>query len=151
MSLCDSSVEGEIELRVKLDQFYGIEINDFAVSVAETALWISRLKSNKDYMLLLDLDEKDFPLDERANIICDNALRFDWNNLIEPSRVSFIIGNPPFAGARWMTKEQKDDLISVFGSKWKNVGDLDYVCCWYKLATEYMKGSSIRSAFVSTN
>ena len=151
MSLFDSSVEGEIELRVKLDQFYGIEINDFAVSVAETALWISRLKSNKDYMLLLDLDEKDFPLDERANIICDNALRFDWNNLIEPSRVSFIIGNPPFAGARWMTKEQKDDLISVFGSKWKNVGDLDYVCCWYKLATEYMKGSSIRSAFVSTN
>lgn len=151
MSLFDSSVEGEVELRIKLDQFYGIEINDFAVSVAETALWISRLKANKDYMLLLDLDEKDFPLDDRANIICENALRFDWNDLVEPSRVSYIIGNPPFVGARFMTPEQKEDVIAIFGDSWKNVGNLDYVTCWYKKASEMMIGHTIKAALVSTN
>lgn len=148
MSLFDSSVEGEVELRIKLDQFYGIEINDFAVSVAETALWISRLKANKDYMLLLDLDEKDFPLDDRANIICENALRFDWNDLVEPSRVSYIMGNPPFVGYDMVTKEQKEELWNVFGKK---TTFLDYVGGWYKLAADYMQGTSIRTAFVSTN
>ena len=151
MSLFDSSVEGEVELRIKLDQFYGIEINDFAVSVAETALWISRLKANKDYMLLLDLDEKDFPLDDRANIICENALRFDWNDLVEPSRVSYIMGNPPFVGARLMTPDQKEDVISTFGKEWKNVGNLDYVSCWYSKCSDFMSGFPIRSALVSTN
>ena len=151
VSLFDSSVEGEVELRIKLDQFYGIEINDFAVAVAETALWISRLKANQEYFLLLDLDERDFPLSDRANIICENALRFDWNDLVEPSRVSFIIGNPPFVGARLMSAEQKNDVLSIFGSKWKNVGNLDYVACWYKKAAEMMKGTDIRAALVSTN
>lgn len=151
MSLFDSSVEGEVELRIKLDQFYGIEINDFAVSVAETALWISRLKANKDYMLLLDLDEKDFPLDDRANIICDNALRFDWNDLVEPSRVSYIMGNPPFVGKKEQTDEQKKELIDTYGTKLSGVGNMDYVTGWYVKAAEYMSGTSITAAFVSTN
>lgn len=151
MTMFDSNVEGDIELRVKLDQFYGVEINDFAVSVAETALWISRLKANQEYMLLLDLDEKDFPLEDRANIICENALRFDWNDLVEPSRVSYIMGNPPFVGARLMSSEQKEDVISIFGKNWKNVGNLDYVSCWYKKCADYMSGNTVRSALVSTN
>lgn len=150
MSIFDSSVEGEIELRVKLDQFYGIEINDFAVSVAETALWISRLKANKEYMLLLDLDEKDFPLDDRANIICDNALRFDWNDLVEPSRVSFIMGNPPFVGAAMMSSEQKKELSELFPNNSK-AGTLDYVSGWYVKALRMIKGTRIKAAFVSTN
>ena len=154
MSLFDSSVEGEVELRVKLDQFYGIEINDFAVSVAETALWISRLKANKDYMLLLDLDEKDFPLDDRANIICENALRFDWNDLVEPSRVSYIMGNPPFVGSQIMEQNspQKQDIHLVFSELDKNeVQDLDYVTCWYKLSADYIKNTTIECCYVSTN
>ena len=150
MSIFDSSVEGEIELRVKLDQFYGIEINDFAVSVAETALWISRLKANKEYMLLLDLDEKDFPLDDRANIICDNALRFDWNDLVEPSRVSLIMGNPPFVGAAMMSSEQKKELSELFPNNSK-AGTLDYVSGWYVKALRMIKGTRIKAAFVSTN
>lgn len=151
VTMFDSSIEGDLTLRIKLDQFYGIEINDFAVSVAETALWISRLKANQEYMLLLDLDEKDFPLEDRANIICENALRYDWNDLVESSRVSYIMGNPPFVGARLMSSEQKDDVISIFGKGWKNVGNLDYVSCWYKKCADYMTGNSVRSALVSTN
>ena len=150
MSLFDSSVEGEVELRIKLDQFYGIEINDFAVSVAETALWISRLKANKDYMLLLDLDEKDFPLDDRANIICENALRFDWNDLVEPSRVSYIMGNPPFVGTKWMSKEQKEDTKRIMGNLEK-YGTLDYVSCWFIKSCEYMMNTTVKAAFVATN
>ena len=151
MSLFDSSVEGEVELRIKLDQFYGIEINDFAVSVAETALWISRLKANKDYMLLLDLDEKDFPLDDRANIICDNALRFDWNDLVEPERVSYIIGNPPFVGAAMMSSEQKQEAVEIFG-KIKLSNSIDYVGAWYFKTCEMMSSNSgIKAALVSTN
>lgn len=151
VTMFDSAIEGDLTLRIKLDQFYGIEINDFAVAVAETALWISRLKANQEYMLLLDLDEKDFPLTDRANIIKENALRFDWADLVEPSRVSYIYGNPPFVGARMMSPEQKDDVISIFGKDWKNVGNLDYVSCWYKKCADYMTGNSVRSALVSTN
>lgn len=107
VTMFDSSIEGDLTLRIKLDQFYGIEINDFAVSVAETALWISRLKANQEYMLLLDLDEKDFPLEDRANIICENALRYDWNDLVEPSRVSYIMGNPPFVDILFKAKNRR--------------------------------------------
>ena len=149
MSVFDSSVEGEVELRVKLDQFYGIEINDFAVSVAETALWISRLKANQEYMLLLDLDEKDFPLEDRANIICENALRFDWNDLVEPSKVSYIMGNPPFVGMRTQTDAQKDDLRLVSGIK--VLKQMDYVAGWYFKANDYIRNTLIECAFVSSN
>ena len=150
VSLFDSAVEGERELRVKLDQFYGIEINDFAVAVAETALWISRLKANQEYLLLLDLDEKDFPLTDRANIICENALRYDWNDLVEPSRVSYIMGNPPFVGARMIDDMQRIDVNAVFHG-WDNSGQLDYVTCWFKLAADYITGTDIKVSFVSTN
>lgn len=150
MSVFDSSVEGEVELRVKLDQFYGIEINDFAVSVAETALWISRLKANQEYMLLLDLDEKDFPLEDRANIICENAVRFDWNDLVEPSKVSYIMGNPPFRGHRLHSPEQACDLDLVFSDVDKH-GKLDYVSCWFKKAAAYSRNTDIQIAFVATN
>ena len=151
IGMFDSATEGDIQDRVKLSQFYGIEINDFAVSVAETALWISRLKANAEGVIVYDLDEHDFPLEDRANIICENALRFDWKDLIEPKNLSYIIGNPPFVGARLMSSEQKDDVLSIFGSDWKNVGNLDYVTCWYKKASDMMLGTSIRTALVSTN
>ena len=150
VSLFDSAVEGEVELRIKLDQFYGIEINDFAVAVAETALWISRLKTNQEYLLLLDLDEKDFPLTDRANIICENALRFNWCDLVEPERVSYIMGNPPFIGHRVRSKEQNEDMALSF-PKFNNYGRFDYVSCWYSKALLYMQNSNIIASFVSTN
>lgn len=151
VSLFDSSIEGEVELRIKLDQFYGIEINDFAVAVAETALWISRLKANQEYLLLLDLDEKDFPLSDRANIICENALKFDWNDLVEPSRVSFIMGNPPFVGASMMSDEQKSEAVEIYGPI-KLANSIDYVGAWYfKACAMINTNQSIKAALVSTN
>lgn len=148
VSVFDSAVEGDVELRIKLDQFYGIEINDFAVSVAETALWISRLKANREYLLLLDLDEKDFPLSDRANVIKENALRFDWHDLVEPSRVSYILGNPPFVGHKNVSEEQKEDMKRIFQGK---QGRLDYVSAWYELTSHYIENTNIECSFVSTN
>jgi type I restriction-modification system DNA methylase subunit len=150
VTMFDSAVEGDLTLRIKLDQFYGIEINDFAVAVAETALWISRLKANQEYMLLLDLDEKDFPLTDRANIIKENALRFDWADLVEPSRVSYIMGNPPFVGTKVMSKSQKEDTKFILGNL-KNYGVLDYVACWFSRTSDYILGTNIKCALVSTN
>ena len=153
IGMFDSATEGEIQEYVKLSQFYGIEINDFAVSVAETALWISRLKANQEAVIVYDLDEMtDFPLEERANIICDNALRFNWSDLIEPSKLSYIMGNPPFIGARMMDQdsEEKEDVHAIFGNI-KEVQDLDYVTCWYKVAANYIHNTNIEVCFVSTN
>ena len=138
-------------IKVGIDQFYGIEINDFAVTVAKTALWIaeSQMMKETEDILLMHLDF--LPLKTNASITEGNAIYTDWNSVISKDKLSYIMGNPPFVGARWMNKSQKDDVLHVFGAKWKNVGDLDYVCCWYKIAVDYMQGSKIRAALVSTN
>lgn len=138
-------------IKVGIDQFYGIEINDFAVTVAKTALWIaeSQMMKETEDILLMHLDF--LPLKTNACITEGNAIYTDWNSVISKDKLSYIMGNPPFVGARWMNKSQKDDVLHVFGAKWKNVGDLDYVCCWYKIAVDYMQGSKIRAALVSTN
>lgn len=138
-------------IKVKIDQFYGIEINDFAVSVARTALWIAESQTMKETEHIVGRPIEYFPLKENPNIVEGNALRVDWRDVVHSSELNYIMGNPPFLGARLMSDSQKSDVISVFGSKWKNVGNLDYVCCWYKLAVEYMKGTKINAAFVSTN
>ena len=126
-------------IQVSISQFYGIEINDFAVTVAKTALWIAEsqmLKETED-VVLMPLDF--LPLKTNANIVEGNALLIDWNKFRQPGSFPFIqMGNPPFVGARLMSEAQKQDVITVFGSKWKNVGNLDYVCCWYKKATDMM-------------
>ena len=138
-------------VKVSISQFHGIEINDFAVTVAKTALWIAEsqmLKETED-IVLTTLDF--LPLKTNANIVEANALRIDWNDVVPKERLSFIQGNPPFIGARLMNAAQKNDVIAVFGDKWKNVGNLDYVSCWYKKAVEMMRGTTIRTALVSTN
>lgn len=150
IGMFDSATEGDIQERVKLSQFYGIEINDFAVSVAETALWISRLKANAEGVIVYDLDEHDFPLEERANIICENALRFNWEDLIEPSELSYIMGNPPFVGYSNQSEEQKIEL-SQFSEDVKSYSSLDYVAAWYLKTTKYIADKHIMCAFVSTN
>lgn len=139
-------------IKVSINQFYGIEINDFACSVAQTALWIaeSQMMQETDEIVGFDLDP--LPLKTYTNIHEGNALRMDWNEVVPASELNYIMGNPPFLGARIMSAEQKDDLISVFGSKWKNIGNMDYVTGWYKKSLEMMQSNpAIRAALVSTN
>ncbi|MCD8004923.1 MAG: class I SAM-dependent DNA methyltransferase [Oscillospiraceae bacterium] len=90
------------------------------------------------------------PLKFYTNIIESNALRLDWDSVVSGRKLSYIMGNPPFVGARMMDSAQKQDVNDVFPG-WKNAGNLDYVCCWYKKAADMMKGTSIRTALVSTN
>lgn len=191
-------------VKVSIQQFYGIEINDFAVTVATTALWISEAQMLRETEKIIRRDIDFLPLKSYTNIREGNALRMDWDiieeksdipiihannvHLIvepEPTIVSeptvyyeelnvvtksfdgnakpsvvnryqvhydYIIGNPPFVGARMMNELQKQDVICTFGNDWQNVGNLDYVCCWYKKATDLMKvNPSCQAAFVSTN
>ena len=136
-------------IRVSIDRFYGIEINDFAVVVARTAMWIAETGMKRETASIVHHDLDFFPLRSEAHIAEDNALRLDWRTVCPTP--DYIIGNPPFVGARLMNKEQKDDLLSVFGEGWKNVGNLDYVSGWYKKAADMMKNTPIRAALVSTN
>lgn len=202
-------------VKVSIHQFYGIEINDFAVTVATTALWISEAQMLAETERIIQHDIDFLPLKSYANIREGNALRMDWStlkespsqpylytkklNVFEVGKISedvasasseahepavqynkvydelnvitekvekrqlhmeqaqqpvvydYIMGNPPFVGARWMDKRQKEDVLYTFGKDWQGVGDLDYVCCWYKKATELLIGRNTKCAFVSTN
>lgn len=143
--------EGYNPIQVSISQFYGIEINDFAVTVAKTALWIAESQMMKETENVVHMQLDFLPLKTNAFIVEGNALQVDWEQVVPKNELSYIMGNPPFVGARYMSKEQKDDLLSIFGKDWKNVGNLDYVTCWYKKSVEMMKGTSIRTALVSTN
>ena len=151
----DNRVIGEMAepIKVSINQFYGIEINDFACSVAQTALWIaeSQMMQETDEIVGFNLDP--LPLKTYTNIHEGNALRMDWNNVIPASELNYIMGNPPFVGAYLMSPEQHSDLIAVLGAKWKNIGELDYVSGWYKKSADYMlQGEqNISAALVSTN
>ena len=138
-------------IQVSISQFYGIEINDFAVTVAKTALWIAESQMMKETETVVHMQLDFLPLKTNAFIVEANALQVDWEQVVSKNELSYIMGNPPFVGARYMSKEQKDDLLSIFGKDWKNVGNLDYVTCWHKKSVEMMKGTSIRTALVSTN
>ena len=138
-------------VKVSINQFYGIEINDFAATVAKTALWIAESQMLIETCRILQRDIDFLPLKSYSNIVVGNALTLDWNTVCPASDLSYIIGNPPFVGARWMSKEQKVDVLNVFGKKWEGVGDLDYVCCWYKKSVDLIQGTEIRVALVSTN
>ena len=188
-------------IKVSIQQFYGIEINDFAVTVATTALWISEAQMLAETEKIIRRDIDFLPLKSYHNIREGNALRMEWDVIEVPSSVptiyaknvhlivepealkasetvydelnivtnrfdgnvkpevqryqvqfDYIIGNPPFVGARLMSDSQKQDVIDIFGANWRNVGNMDYVCCWYKKAANLMKlNPSCRTALVSTN
>ena len=144
---------GEIKnpIKVSIGQFYGIEINDFATTVAKTALWIAESQMMKKTEDIIHLDLDFLPLKTYANIVEGNALRIDWEDVISKEKLNYIMGNPPFVGARLMSQSQKEDLFNVFGKNWKNAGNLDFVACWYKKAADLTVGTNIRSALVSTN
>ena len=148
------AVMGDIANPIKVDihQFYGIEINDFAVSVATTALWIAEHQMLKETAKLVQFNIEPLPLKSYHNIHEGNALRIDWNEVIAPDRLNFIMGNPPFVGGMMMNREQKQEMIDIFGAKTKGIGELDYVGAWYKKAAEMMASNvNIKAAFVSTN
>ncbi len=139
-------------IKVSINQFYGIEINDFACSVAQTALWIAESQMMQETMDIVGHELDYLPLKTYTNIHEGNALRMDWNEVVPAGELNYIMGNPPFLGARIMSGEQKNDLLAIFGTKWKNVGNMDYVAGWYKKSQELMaENPAIRAALVSTN
>lgn len=137
-------------IQVSIGQFYGIEINDFAVTVAKTALWIAESQMMQETEKLMQINLNFLPLKSYANIVEGNALRIDWESVVPKEKLNYIMGNPPFVGARLMSTVQKDDVLSIFDGV-KNNGNLDYVSCWYKKAANMMTGTEIRTALVSTN
>ena len=137
-------------IKVSINQFYGIEINDFACTVAKTALWIAEDQMMDETKKVIHMELDFLPLKSYANIVEANALRINWEDVVPKHKLNYIMGNPPFVGARLMSKEQKSDMENVFG-KVKNIGNLDYVSAWYKLAANMMKDTSIKTALVSTN
>ena len=132
-------------IKVSIKNFYGIEINDFAVAVAQTALWIAELQMMIETREIIHRDLDFLPLKSYSNIHKANALRVDWKSLVP--QVDYIIGNPPFVGMKFQGGSQKGDLAAVD----KRLKPLDYVTGWYFKATDFMKGNSTRAAFLSTN
>lgn len=152
------STEGQIvmgetldPIKVSIGQFYGIEINDFAVTVAKTALWIAESQMIRETEHIVRYEIDFLPLKSYANIVEANALRIDWDTVVPKEKLSYIMGNPPFVGKKEQTKEQKAELTALFDAKTKGVGNLDYVCGWYKQALNMIRGTNIFCAFVSTN
>jgi len=136
--------------QVHVDQFYGIEIVEFPVRIAETALWLMAHQMNVLASERFGQYYVRLPLKKSAKIVHDNALRIDWNDVLPKERCSYILGNPPFVGAKYQDSVQKEDARLVFG-KTPNAGLLDYVACWYFKAAEYIKQTKIQVGFVSTN
>lgn len=139
-------------IKVNIHQFYGIEINDFAVTVATTALWIAENQMMEETEKIINFNNDFLPLKRYANIKEGNALRIDWKDVVDPNELNYIIGNPPFVGARMMDQGgvQKSDIENLFENI-KDVQDLDYVCGWFKKTAEYMQDSQIQAGLVSTN
>lgn len=142
-------------IEVSIAQFYGIEINDFAVTVAKTALWIaeSQMMKETEAIVLMPLDF--LPLKTNASIVEGNALRLDWESVVPKGKLSYIMGNPPFVGYSLQNVEQKADIRAIYidenGKPYKTAGKIDYVSGWYFKSAQFMQGTMIRSAFVSTN
>lgn len=138
-------------IKVSIGQFYGIEINDFAVTVAKTALWIAESQMMKKTENILHINLDFLPLKSYTNITEGNALRIDWNDVIPKEELNYIMGNPPFVGKKEQSKMQKNDLLELFDKNIKGIGNIDYVSGWYIKAVQYIKGTKIVCAFVSTN
>lgn len=136
--------------RIKIENFYGIEIEEFPSKIAQVAMWIVEHQMNQKYKRKFNIDQADLPLKSSLNIYNKNALQIDWKEILEPTDDVYILGNPPFVGKQLQTKEQKEEVKQVFAG-YKKIGILDYVTCWYKKAAEYIQNTNIKVGFVSTN
>ncbi|SFD36407.1 DNA methyltransferase [Ruminococcus albus] len=134
-------------IKVGIGQFYGIEINDFAVTVAKTALWIAEAQMMHETEEIIQNNLDFLPLKSYANITEGNSLLIDWESVVSKEKLSYIMGNPPFVGFTFMSKEQKDDIQKIF----PDVKNLDFVAGWYKKASDYIQETNIECGFVSTN
>ena len=147
--------DGSSPIQVSIDQFYGIEINDFAVTVAKTALWIAESQMMKETEDIVHMNLDFLPLKTNAFIVEGNALQLDWESVVPKNQLSYIMGNPPFVGYSLQSKEQKNDILSIYvdekGKPYKTDGKIDYVAGWYFKAAQLMQNTGIRTAFVSTN
>jgi len=137
-------------IKVNVDQFYGIEIEDFPAQIAEVAMWLMDHQMNTlvrdkfgEYYIRI-------PLRKSATILCANALTTDWESVVPKGELSYILGNPPFVGASNMSTKQKDEAVEIFG-KVERSNSIDYVGAWYYKAAKYIRTTNIRAAFVSTN
>lgn len=137
-------------IQVSIGQFYGIEINDFAVTVAKTALWIAENQMMQQTESIIHMHIDFLPLKSYANIIEANALRIDWKDVVPPHKLNYIMGNPPFVGGMMMSRKQHEELADVF-PECSKIGEMDYVVGWYAKATELIQNTRICCAFVSTN
>lgn len=138
-----------IECRVRVDQFYGIEIEEFPARIARTALYLMDHLCNREVSREFGQHYARFPIPASPHIVIGNALRVDWDQVLPASRASYVLGNPPFHGQSTRSPEQTEDLRRVWGehySRWH-----DYVSAWHRLAAAYMKKGRARCAFVSTN
>ncbi len=145
---------GEI-IKISIGQFYGIEINDFAVSVAKTALWIAESQMMQETEEIVHMSLDFLPLKSYANIVEGNSLRLDWESVVPKNELSYIMGNPPFVGYSLQSAEQKKDILNIYadekGKPYKTAGKIDYVSGWYFKASRFMQDTKIKTAFVSTN
>jgi len=144
-----------LSIQVSISQFYGIEINDFAVTVAKTALWIAESQMLKETEDIFAMHLDFLPLKTNAFIHEGNALRIDWNDVLPAAKCSYIMGNPPFVGYSLQTDDQKQDILELYsdekGKPIKNAGKIDYVGGWYYKAAQYERNTPVHAAFVSTN
>lgn len=137
-------------IKVRPEQFYGIEIEEFPARISQTAMWLMDHQMNEQAGRIFGRKIPELPLTKGASVVIGNALRLDWEEVVPKNELSYILGNPPFIGSKMMNIEQRADLEAVFG-KLKGVGVLDYVTGWYAKAVRYIQGTRIECAFVSTN
>lgn len=139
-------------LKVSVEQFYGIEYEDFPCQIAQVGMWLMDHQMNLRVADMFGMYYARLPLTQGATIVHGNALRMDWEDVVPAKELSYILGNPPFIGARMMAQgsTQKKEVEKIFGDI-KEVQDLDYVTCWYKKAAQVIQGTSIEVGFVSTN
>ncbi|MGD9887897.1 MAG: class I SAM-dependent DNA methyltransferase [Halothiobacillaceae bacterium] len=136
---------------VDVDQFYGIEIEEFPAQIAQVALWLTDHQMNMRVSEAFGQYFVRLPLKKAPNIVHGNALRLDWHDVVAPEKLSYIVGNPPFIGAKFLNDAQRSEMTGIFAGV-KNAGLVDYVSAWYRKATDYMQANpAIHAAFVSTN
>lgn len=137
-------------IKISIEHFYGMEINDFAVTVAKAALWIAEAQMMRDTEYIVMRDLEFLPLRSCSYIEKANALTKDWNELVVPDNLSYIIGNPPFKGKKSRDNNQKNDLLQVIGKDSPRPGNMDFVSGWFIKAARYIQGTNIKVSFVST-
>ncbi len=137
-------------IRVNVNQFYGIEIEDFPAQIAKVGMWLVDHQMNNLVSNYFGMYYVRLPLVDSATIVCDNALRIDWESVVPKNELNYILGNPPFAGSKFMTKEQRNEITDIYKG-YKNSGVIDYVSGWFYKAADFMNETKIETAFVSTN